>query len=242
MPSCLAQNQPDPNRSDITVDLTPLLNLTLNTTQCGITSILNTTLLNVTANANYRPYKEYSLSTIWSWATNEPRNYTSSDAPSSTLFRCATVNPDLSFRWVVADCSQHYYAACRAYLQPYNWTITTYPISYSYADKACPSGYQFAAPRTALENSYLGQEMRNLKRDYDGHGAWVDFNSLNIEGCWTTGGPNATCPYSDSVAQMNDLQKRVILVSLSWILSVWFEKLMVITNRCRQWQPSSCSS
>lgn len=33
-----------------------------------------------------------------------------------------------------------------------------------------------------------------------------------MKGCWTTGGENATCPYSASVAQENELKKRVILV------------------------------
>lgn len=193
-------------------DIIPFLNLTQNTTQCGISPILNTTLLNTTANSNFHPYQNFSYSSIWSWAANEPRNYTPNDASSSSLFRCATINPDLSYRWVVADCSQRYYAACRAHDQPYNWTITSYPISYSYADQACPNGYDFAAPRTALENAYLGQEMRRDRRDYDGHGAWVDFNSLDIKGCWTVGGPNATCPYSETSQQMNDLQKRVILI------------------------------
>jgi hypothetical protein len=54
--------------------------------------------------------------------------------------------------------------------------------------------------------------MKLTKRDYDGHGVWVDFNSLDVKGCWTIGGPNATCPYQDTAAQMDDLKKRVILV------------------------------
>jgi len=27
---------------------------------------------------------------------------------------------------------------------------------------------------------------------------WIDFNSLAVEACWTSGGPNASCPYSQS--------------------------------------------
>lgn len=57
--------------------------------------------------------------------------------------------------------------------------------------------------------------MRTSRRDYDGHGAWVDFNSLDVRSCWTSGGPNATCPYNQSVEQMDDLRKRVILVLIS---------------------------
>ncbi|KAF4634952.1 hypothetical protein G7Y89_g3161 [Cudoniella acicularis] len=194
-------------------NIVPLLNLTTNTTNCGTSPYLNVTLLNSTAHENYRPYQNYSYATIWSWAPNEPRDYSPSDASSESLFRCATTNIDLSGRWVVADCSQYYYAACRANGQPYNWSITNYPISYSYANQACPDNYAFAAPRTALENSYLSQAMRESRREYDGHGAcWVDFNDLDTSGCWVTGGPNATCPYNQSSSQADYLKRRVILV------------------------------
>lgn len=192
-------------------DLLPLLNLTSNETNCGLSPILNVTLLNVTARDNYVPYQNFSYATIWTWAPDEPKSYNGSD--NASLYRCATANIDLFGRWVVADCSEKYFAACRAQGEPYNWTITTYPISYSYADQACPKGYSFAAPRTALENTYLAQAMRDSHRDYDGAGAWVDFNSLDVKACWTTGGPNATCPWSATLAQEDDFKKRVILVS-----------------------------
>jgi hypothetical protein len=192
----------------------PFLNLTSNSTNCGISPILNVTLLNSTANDDFRPYQNYIYATIWSWAPGEPKNYTSSmDGTSDSLFRCATANLDLQGRWVVNDCSTKYYAACRARTQAYNWTITSYAISYSYANAACDDGYDFAAPRTALENSYLRQTMMTSRRDYDGHGVWIDFNSLEYEGCWTTGGPNATCPYLNSVSQTDDLHKKFILAS-----------------------------
>lgn len=54
--------------------------------------------------------------------------------------------------------------------------------------------------------------MRESKRDFDDHGVWLDFNSLDVEGCWTSGGGEASCPYSSSVQQMDTLEKRVILV------------------------------
>ena len=160
--------------------------------------------------------------TIWSWAPGEPKN--SSSDVSNSLFRCATSNIDLGGRWVVNDCSQKYYSACRAANQPYNWTITTYPVSYSYASQTCPSNYSFGAPRTALENSYLTQAIRDSHRDYDGHGVWVDFNSLNYQDCWVSGGPNATCPYKDNVSYADDLRKKTVLVSnlLLWPVDSFF--------------------
>jgi hypothetical protein len=192
-------------------DVTPLLNLTTNTTSCGISPNLNVTLLNATAHDDPEPYKEYVYATIWSWAPGEPKN--SSSDVSDSLFRCATSNIDLGGRWIVNDCSQKYYTACRASGQPYNWTIATYPVSYSYASQTCPSNYSFGAPRTALENSYLTQAMRDSHRDYDGNGVWVDFNSLDYQDCWVTGGPNATCPYKQTSTGEYDLKKNTVLVS-----------------------------
>lgn len=153
------------------------------------------------------------LSTIWSWRHGEPRNTTGDDDSNvDPLYRCATVNRKLDGRWVVDDCSQKYYAACRAAGQPYNWTITSYPISYSYAANACPDKYSFGAPRTALENSHLVRTIGALNRDFDGNGVWIDFNSLDVEGCWNTGGANATCPYENSSGSSDNLRKRTILV------------------------------
>lgn len=41
-------------------DILPLLNLTINTTNCGISPILNVTLLNATAYDNSAPYENYT--------------------------------------------------------------------------------------------------------------------------------------------------------------------------------------
>lgn len=45
-------------------DIIPLMNLTTNTTNCGISSFLNVTLLNSTTQENYRPYQNFSYSSI----------------------------------------------------------------------------------------------------------------------------------------------------------------------------------
>ncbi|KAK0123355.1 hypothetical protein ONS96_010348 [Cadophora gregata f. sp. sojae] len=201
-------------------DLTPLLNLTTSLTNCGISPHLNNTLLSVSAHQNSTPYTLFSHSTIWSWAPNSPQNAsTTPTSPSSTsqIFRCAIstlTSPENPYpgRWIVDDCSARRYAACRRRNKPYTWTLADVAVSYSFADENCPEEYEFAAPRTALENAYLTVAMRRSGRDFDGHGAWVDFNSLDVEGCWTTGGPNATCPYKEAVGKENELNRREILV------------------------------
>ncbi|KAB8303445.1 hypothetical protein EYC80_004869 [Monilinia laxa] len=209
--------------TNATSNITSLLNLTSSLTSCGISPTLNTTLLNNTARTNDLPYKNYTQSSIWSWAPNEPRNFSPSTDNSDSLFRCATLHPTTT-HWYATDCSTKLYAACRAPSQPYNWTLTTYTISYSYASQACPTPYTFAAPRTALENAHLTQTIRDLSpaRNLDTTTTtvttdndpkiWLDFNSLDTKNCWTTGGPNATCPYTGREAIMDDITKKEILV------------------------------
>ncbi|PQE21415.1 lectin C-type domain-containing protein [Rutstroemia sp. NJR-2017a BBW] len=216
-------------------NLTSLLNLTSALTACGISSTLNHTLLNTTARTNPLPYQSFSYATIWSWAPNEPRNDTSApDDTESSLFRCAAMDSELGGRWVVADCSDKLYAACRAPGDPYNWTLSTYPTSYSYASSACPSPYTFSVPRTALENSYLALLLSSASsssssssssqltprtspfspRDDDDPPTrlFIDLSSLSLPQCWVPGGPNATCPYSSLSDNDAALIRRQVLV------------------------------
>jgi hypothetical protein len=207
-------------------NLTSALNLTSKLTACGISPILNSSLLDSTADVDFTPYSNFSQSAIWSWAPNEPSNYSSET--KDALFNCATSNLDLGGRWRVSDCSQKYSAACRAIDQPYNWTITSYQISYSYASQACSEPYVFTAPRTALENSYLTKTMQAAAKDLDGRGVWVDFNSLDVKGCWVTGGPNVRCPYAIG----NDaLERQTILIpTIAGIIVLVFAALTIFVK------------
>lgn len=82
------------------------------------------------------------------------------------------------------------------------------------AHKICPQGYNFAAPRTALENAYLLEEMRRNEVDWDGEvKCWVAFESRDIEGCWVVGGKNNTCPYAADRTTLETIRKRTLLVS-----------------------------
>ncbi|KAG9236189.1 hypothetical protein BJ875DRAFT_482524 [Amylocarpus encephaloides] len=183
-------------------DLNPLLALTLNTTSCGISPILNTTLLNTTARQNPSPYHDFSLATIWSWAPSEPKDY-----PLPSNLRCALAS-SLTSRWSVSDCSSERHASCRALSQPYNWTLSTTLSPYGLASDACPPGYAFAVPRTALENAFLTQAMRARARAE----AWVDLNALDMARCWVTGGLDASCRYRASIYDVEYARQRVIIV------------------------------
>lgn len=202
-------------------DINPTIALASNLTNCGISPILNVTLQNFTANENYTQYRNYSQASIWSWASGQPKNYSSAnDADSENLFRCTVTNPSTG-RWSVTDCSQRNFAACRGSRQPYNWTTTTYPITYSYAPQACPPAYVFAAPRTALENAFLTQALRSQRAINDGVGSttgvFVDFNSIANAGCWTTGGANASCPYLTEVGD-TIMNREIVVPSVAAVI------------------------
>lgn len=182
---------------------------------CGITPIFNTTVDNTTAGVNVAPYQRFIRSTIWSWAPGEPRVFTEGAAEEESLFRCATIatNGQDAGRWHVADCSSKFYAACRARGRLNDWTVATYQVSYSFAAKACPEGYIFAAPRTAAENAYLNQSLYEMDFEDDEHGLWLDINSLDQQDCWVANiGPDAQCPYTDK-SQMHNVDQQYVLVS-----------------------------
>jgi hypothetical protein len=170
--------------SSASTNLTTILNLTTNLVNCGITTLLNTSLLNVTADENPFPYRNFSYASFWAWAPGEPRNSTLDTGTHE--YRCANTKLELNGRWTsTVDCSHKLLAACRVPGDPYNFTVTDYPISFSFAPEACLPN-SFAVPRTALENSYLTQTIKQSGRDLDGHGVWVDWSSPE-EGCWVSG-------------------------------------------------------
>jgi hypothetical protein len=186
-------------------DLTPVLSLASNLTSCGISPFLNNTLLGVTARQDFRPYQSYAYASIWSWASSEPQSNNSSD------YRCALTSISRQGRWIVADCREDYYAACRASRQPYNWTTSSKTVPYKSAEGACPSDYEFAAPRTALENSFLAQAMEVGNKA----NTWVDFNAIDRQDCWVMGGADATCPYKLASWDQDYTRRRAILVCSS---------------------------
>ena len=180
-----------------------LLTDVANLTSCGISPVLNQTLENVTAAENFRPYQAYVYDTIWPWAPDEPRN--------SQQLRCAALNATTG-RWQADDCTQSHYGACRVSNSPYRWQISDSQGIYMKVSAACNDGNSFAAPRTALENTYLAAEWRLYlaSRSSSNTAArnayavstdsgtdellWLNFNDLNTATCWVTG-QNSTCSY-----------------------------------------------
>ncbi|KAL4820202.1 hypothetical protein BDW67DRAFT_153684 [Aspergillus spinulosporus] len=200
--------------------LRSISDLVVNLTACGMTFTLNDTLFGKTADENPVAYRNLSLSSSWAWALGEPAapSYDLDSAESDDT-RCAVMDLSLAGQWRTANCSESYRAACRVDNQPFLWSLSSDPFTYRDAyDNACPSSTKFSVPRTGLENTYLFRHLLSLSNDLIDPSAsdtlktavWVDFNSIDTETCWVTGGPVATCPYT---ADPDQLERRTVLVA-----------------------------
>lgn len=214
-----------------------------NLTDCGISPILNSTLLNTSADVDPFPYKSYALRTIWSWAPNEPRAPSSNGAGngnggsdgsqlnSERDNRCAVLNAT-SRRWQAHDCSNSHHAACRSPSQPYDFSISDARVAYAKANDACRGPDNgFAAARTALENSYLVSTWRSFRASNDVEDddelLWVDFNDLDIARCWVIG-QNSTCPYQEQQVG----EGRIVIVPTVAAVIVFVLALLTIFIKC----------
>lgn len=227
-----------PTTADSPTD--PLSYLASNLTSCGISPAINQTLLNATADTDFRPYQNASYSASWLWAPNEPRNTTR----PGNLFRCALLDLTLTGQWRVEHCSYNFRAACRLNNDPYTWRITPYNVQFSAAPGACPINSTFDVPRTGLENTYLYAHLLSLDNSViDPHSTdetktsiWLNFNSLDEQACWVTGGPSATCPYSAA-----DRQKRTVLVPTIAAIIVLIITALTLFVKCTANRRSSKS-
>lgn len=188
------------------IDPTPVTNMI----ECGLSPVLNQSLLNTTANVNYTPYLEYLGGEIWSWANGQPKNDSqqqNSDNADSA-FRCATFNAfsNPPGRWQTTTCESSYHAACRNDHEPHVWSFSSDQHNYlDSAEGSCPSNSSFAVPRTALENRYLLQAYHDFKLTSQNDALiWIDFNSLDKENCWVQGA-NSTCPYHPEHEDTRDI-------------------------------------
>ena len=203
-----------------------------NLTYCGISPILNETLRNITADEAYGPYLEYAQNTIWSWAPGEPRN--SGDSSNSrTAKRCAVINAITGY-WQIEDCTKSHYSACRHNGQPYQWSISASDTSYAEAAITCDDGTEFTVPRTSLENTYLLHKWRNVRSDrgIDDELLWVNFNDLDVAGCWAVG-ENATCPYLPQMGSERQIIVPTVAAVIVFVLAALTVFVKCASNRQR---------
>jgi hypothetical protein len=213
---------PDPSSSWVTAELPnldathELSRLSRNLSACGISPLVNSTLFNKTADVDIEPYRNISLSSVWSWSPDEPHDAFSSTGGNGSGTRCAVIDLGLSGGWRAADCNARRYAACRVVASPYEWRMSSRQVTYHNAPNACPDGTTFAIPRTGLENSYLHSYLRSqgsldaTSETSSSRSVWVDFNSINVYTCWVVGGASALCPYHSDDA--SSIEKRRIVI------------------------------
>ncbi|KAJ9636791.1 Maintenance of telomere capping protein 6 [Coniosporium tulheliwenetii] len=197
-----------------------------NLTSCGISPLLNQTLLNTTAWENITFYKSIAYSSIWSWATGEPHNITDDEDPEGRN-RCALMHVNDNGRWRVTRCSERHRAACRVNNQPYVWRISSDEASYSSSGNSCPENSSFAVPRTALESMYLLDATRQVIEDRNAT-IWVNFNALDEVGCWVTG-INSTCPYVND--EEADRTRAVVVPTVAAVIVFVLAALTVFGRR-----------
>jgi hypothetical protein len=188
-----------------------------NLTSCGISSFINASLSETTADTNPLAYLSIAYSTIWSWAPNEPSNATTTDDDSSNDYRCAALYGDANGRWRAVSCQSKHRVACRG-STPYIWNISSDLFTYADASNACPDDTTFAVPRTALENAHLysaALASSNTSSDRDLPIILLDLNCLDYPDCWVTGA-NSTCPYKDQSDQ--DRTKIVVVPTLATVI------------------------
>lgn len=205
-------------------------NAALNLSACGISPILNTTLSSNLASQNGSVYLDYIRDTIWGWDVGEPSDV-DDDGPTGTQ-HCAVANITNGGRWQVADCDAQHYGVCRHNNLPYNWTVGEGKAFYYQTERTCDDHTSFTVPRTALENRYMLDALRNwaaAQDDDDGNTElfWLNYNDLDITGCWVTG-VNETCPYED---EKRDMKRTVVIPTVAGVI-VFLLAILTITVKC----------
>lgn len=150
-------------------------------------------------------------SVVWSWENDQPimtHTATRQDSDSLVAYNCAVLKytaSSTSAYWEVANCYEKYEAVCSPSNKAYQWALTeasdTYFAYDRHSDSHCPDNYEFALPRTPLEQYSLIRKLANSSQ-HDTQ-FWVDMNSIAVSNCWVSGGPYATCPYQKVVSRRN---------------------------------------
>jgi hypothetical protein len=199
-----------------------------NLISCGISPILNETLLNATADSDITAYQAVAYSSIWSWLPGEPRVIPSS-AENSAHLRCSAFNGSADGRWRVSDCTERHFAACRVADEPYVWRISSSKATYSSSNMICPAGSSFAVPRTALENRHLLTAVsQRTGEDAKDMIVWLNFNSLDVERCWVFG-VNSLCPYRSAAG---DITRRAVIVPTVAAVIVFLIAALTVFIKC----------
>lgn len=187
-------------------------------------------------------------SIIWSWSPNQPLTTQAemkAQTDSLVAYNCAVLkytSSNSSAYWQVDNCYERNQGLCRYQQQAYVWLITevrdTYFAFDMHSGTRCPTDYEFALPRTPLEQTsltiYLSNSSSELKT------IWIDINSIAVSNCWVTGGPYATCPYQKVLSRRNFVAMLTPVTVCSFVILVIVSYLNIlrvpIHNNRKNWR------
>lgn len=187
-------------------------------------------------------------SIIWSWSQNQPL-ITHADMQKSTdslvAYNCAVLKytaSNSSAYWLVDNCYERNQGLCRYERQSYAWLITevrdTYFAFDMHSGSRCPTDYEFALPRTPLEQTSLTIFLANASSELKT--IWIDINSIAVSNCWVTGGPYATCPYQKVISRRNFVAMLTPVTVCSFVILVMVSYLNIlrvpIHNNRKNWR------
>ncbi|ODH38244.1 hypothetical protein ACO22_02465 [Paracoccidioides brasiliensis] len=203
---------------------------------CGISPTINSSLSNMTADVDFKPYQNASRASQWAWVPGEPMSADLRPEPSTNL-RCARADVSFKGRWVPAKCSSEFYGACRIGNQPFRWALTPHRVPYDKVSHKCPKNSTFSTPRTSLENTYLYHHLMSMPQsvinassaNVHERSVWIDLNSLDVANCWVSGGPQTQCPYEVDYAAV---QLRAVLVPTIAAIIVLVIAALTIFVKC----------
>ncbi|ODV93852.1 hypothetical protein PACTADRAFT_51600 [Pachysolen tannophilus NRRL Y-2460] len=196
--------------------------------ECGISPILNSSF------SPYDSISDYLNISLWSWNVNQPTIGTGTDEDED--YTCALF--DSTGGWRVGSCSEQYPIACKNTSTNFEWIIANISKDYFSAGDYCPAGTVFDTPRNALDNLALMKTL-NLEDD-DVSDVWIDLNCINVENCWVTGGPEASCPYADIITKKLLVEMITPASVVSFVLLILtilakFDNVPIQSNR-RHWK------
>ncbi|THV98299.1 hypothetical protein D6D27_01618 [Aureobasidium pullulans] len=203
----------------------------LSLSSCGISPIINTPLYSSLATENATVYREYISDTLWGWAEDEPSDSGTSEVTGSR--HCAVSNMTNNGRWQVIDCTDENHFVCRRDDSPYVFSVSDDKNRYYQGDEACGDGSSFAVPRTALENHYMIDAIRDWASskasndDDDTQVFWLNLNDIDIMDCWVSG-VNQTCPYQTG---SRDMKGTVIIPTVAGVI-VFLLAILTLTVKC----------
>ncbi|KAH3674517.1 hypothetical protein WICPIJ_009555 [Wickerhamomyces pijperi] len=167
---------------------------------------------------------------LWSWGQGEPlfvteamKRYSNDTGYIQEAYKCASMSLNGSYQ--VANCYEEKYYILRDVHDRLNWTLSSQKSSYFHiyqvsddgdADNDDKSKRKFNVPKDSLERMAVVLYLNSLE-NVNFEDFWIDLNSINVDNCWVTGGPYASCPY-EIVSSNRNFVEMLVAASLCCLI------------------------